>query len=83
MQPLAAVLAARLERKPENTLAAVVTFECVVFEDALNGVEAGKNAGMHVVAILTSHKKEDFKDIEYAFNNFEEIDIGEILGLQK
>lgn len=55
--------------------------ECVVFEDALNGVEAGKNAGMHVVAILTSHKKEDFKDIEYAFNNFEEIDIDEILGL--
>jgi len=40
--------AKKLHTKPEN---------CVVFEDSILGVEAGKRAGMKVVGILTSYSK--------------------------
>lgn len=37
-------------RKPEN---------CIVFEDAVAGIQAGKNAGSKVVALATSHRREE------------------------
>lgn len=33
--------------------------QCVVFEDSLSGVAAGKTAGCHVVGITTTHSKEE------------------------
>lgn len=35
--------------------------ECVVFEDAHNGVEAARRAGMHVVVLTTSHRAAEFE----------------------
>lgn len=35
--------------------------ECVVIEDAPAGVQAGKSAGMHVVALLTTHRTEELE----------------------
>ena len=32
--------------------------ECVVFEDAFNGIEAGRNAGMFVVGLTTVNSRE-------------------------
>jgi len=37
--------------------------DCVVFEDAVHGIEAGKAAGMKTVAVLTSHKRADFEGL--------------------
>lgn len=39
-----------IDRKPEN---------CIVFEDALSGIKAGKNAGAKVIALATSHAREE------------------------
>lgn len=48
---------------------------CVVFEDSFSGITAGLNAGMNVIAVLSSHKKEElplslsyianYKDMNY------------------
>jgi beta-phosphoglucomutase len=35
---------------------------CVVFEDALSGIEAGLRAGMAVVALATTHTREELAD---------------------
>ena len=40
----------------------VLPKDCIVFEDVPMGVESARRAGMKSVVILTSHKKEEFKD---------------------
>ncbi|MFD2572999.1 HAD family hydrolase [Spirosoma soli] len=35
---------------------------CVVFEDAFAGIEAGLRAGMNVIAVATTHTREELKD---------------------
>jgi beta-phosphoglucomutase len=49
--------------------------KCLVFEDTPPGVEAGKNAGMKVVGVLTTHTKEDLKDADYLITDFTKIQI--------
>lgn len=36
--------------------------QCIVFEDAFAGIEAGLRAGMKVVAVATTHTREELKD---------------------
>jgi len=43
---------------------------CVVFEDALLGVEAGLKAGMKVVGVTTSHTAEELKHTDLQIPNF-------------
>lgn len=63
--------AKKLGVKPQN---------CVVFEDALNGVEAALRANMVVVALLTDHNhKKDFENkADLIIKNFSEISIPKI-----
>ena len=53
--------AKRLEVKPQD---------CIVIEDAVNGIEAAKAAGMRAIArISIYHSKEDFKEADGIIND--------------
>ena len=47
--------------------------QCIVFEDAMLGIQAGKNAGMYVVGVATTHTREELEETEadYVVDNFE------------
>ena len=44
---------------------------CVVFEDAPGGIRAAKVAGMKAVALLTTHTKEEFADVDLFVGDFD------------
>jgi|TARA_B110000090_G_scaffold199603_1_gene239694 beta-phosphoglucomutase len=48
--------------------------QCIVFEDALAGIEAGKAAGSKVIALATSHKRAEL-NADLVINDFSEIDV--------
>ena len=54
---------------------------CIVFEDAILGIQAGKNAGMRVVGVATTHTSEELRDTEadYVVNNFEGLTVDKLL----
>jgi HAD superfamily hydrolase (TIGR01509 family) len=58
-----------LNTKPEN---------CLVFEDALAGINAALSAGMKVVGVATSLPKEKLTETDKIINNFTEITVAEI-----
>ena len=45
---------------------------CVVFEDAILGIQAGKNAGMSVVGVATTHSRAELHatDADYVVDDF-------------
>lgn len=49
--------ASDMQAKPE---------ECVVFEDAFSGIQAGTSAGMRVIGLSTTNSEESLKDKVYA-----------------
>ncbi len=57
-----------IDRKPEN---------CIVFEDAISGIKAGKSAGAKVVALATSHKREELS-ADLIIDNFEGFSLADI-----
>lgn len=48
--------------------------ECIVFEDTPSGIASGKDAGMTVVGILTSHTPEELKRADFIVNDFAHIE---------
>jgi beta-phosphoglucomutase len=46
---------------------------CVVIEDSVPGVQAGKAAGMAVVAITTTRNRQDIKDADMIVESFTEL----------
>jgi beta-phosphoglucomutase len=57
--------AAALGFKPEN---------CIVFEDSLSGVRAGKAAGCKVVGITTTHTPEELSETDFIIDDFRGLD---------
>jgi len=57
--------------------------DCVVFEDALNGIQAANAAGMKSVAVLTEYfTKEDFENLaDLIIEDFSEIDLAKLKSL--
>ncbi|MEN5235150.1 HAD family phosphatase [Sphingobacterium faecium] len=60
---------------------AVAPKNCVVFEDSFSGITAGLNAGMTVVAVLSSHTKEQLPTCHEYINDYTEISANKILTL--
>lgn len=48
--------------------------KCIVFEDSLSGVQAGKQAGCKVIGITTTHSREELSDTELNVDNFVGLD---------
>lgn len=48
--------------------------ECLVFEDAIHGIQAAKAAGMQCVAVTNSYKENELGIADLVINSFEEID---------
>jgi len=57
--------AQRLGFAPEN---------CIVFEDSLSGVQAGKASGAKVVGITTTHTKEELFETDFVIDDFAGLD---------
>ncbi len=47
--------------------------KCLVFEDSFSGIQAAINAGMQVVALATTHKKEEHDPTITIISNFKEL----------
>jgi beta-phosphoglucomutase len=48
--------------------------QCLVFEDSLSGVRAGKDAGCKVVGITTTHTREELAGTDFNIDNFEDLE---------
>jgi beta-phosphoglucomutase-like phosphatase (HAD superfamily) len=57
-------VAAALNMDPQN---------CIVFEDSLSGVTAGKSAGCKVVGVTTTHSGEELSETDYVIDDFEDL----------
>lgn len=57
--------------------------DCVVFEDSFSGVTAGLNAGMKVVAVLSTHTKEQLPPCDFYINDYSEVNVDIVLELLK
>ena len=47
---------------------------CIVFEDSLSGVQAGKRAGCKVVGITTTHTREELAETDFIIDDFENLE---------
>ncbi|HYG17658.1 MAG TPA: HAD family phosphatase [Ohtaekwangia sp.] len=62
--------------------AAALNFDpghCIVFEDSLSGVQAGKRAGCKVVGLSTTHTAEELGDTDLVIGDFDEITVSALL----
>lgn len=57
--------------------------DCVVIEDAPNGIKAAKAGGMKCVAITTTHAREELKDADLIIDDFSEINLDKLKKLFK
>jgi beta-phosphoglucomutase len=52
---------------------------CLVFEDSLSGIHSAKAAGMHVIALTTSHPKEELHEADQVITDASNINLSELL----
>ena len=52
--------------------------QCVVIEDSLNGIESAKRAGMKVVALTTSHNRDELPGVDKVIDDFKGITIKDL-----
>ena len=51
----------------------VETKHCLVFEDAIVGVKAAHRAGMRVIAVTSTHSREELSEAELAISDYTEL----------
>ena len=49
--------------------------DCIVIEDAPNGIEAAKRAGIFVIGITTTYDRDKLKNADLIVDNFKEVEI--------
>lgn len=47
--------------------------QCIVFEDSFPGITSAKRAGMPVVALTTTHKRNELQEADLVINDFSEL----------
>ncbi len=52
---------------------------CLVFEDSIMGIHSAKTAGMKVIALSTTHKKDELKEADFVVRNFMDYDLESVL----
>jgi beta-phosphoglucomutase len=52
--------------------------KCIVFEDSISGVQAGKAAGCKVVGVTTTHTAEELGEIDFAIKDFKGLDLARL-----
>lgn len=57
--------------------------QCVVIEDSIPGIMAGAAAGMAVVAITTTHSRDELKHADLVIDTFKELDIEKLIPIIK
>ena len=58
--------------------------QCIVFEDALSGIQGAKNANMKAVALITRfHTRKELEEAHLVINDFSEIDMQQLVELYK
>ena len=68
--------------KPHPEIFSIDPKECLVIEDALNGIEAANAADMISVAKLTEfHGEEDFEEADYFFKEFADLKLEKLESL--
>ncbi len=55
--------------------------ECIAFEDALAGIQSAKAAGMKVVALATSHTKEEMQSADKVIDDYTQISLEQLEAL--
>ena len=55
---------------------------CIVFEDSIAGVQAGKSAGMKVVALTTTHTSEELKEADLVIKDYNDINFERLMSVQ-
>jgi len=61
----------------------ISTDRCIVFEDSFSGITAAKNANMKVVAVLSTHKKEELPTSNIYINNYTELSVANVEAILK
>jgi len=59
----------------------IKTEECIVIEDAPNGIEAAKNGGIKCIAITSTHKESELQLADKIIDFFDELKLSELINL--
>jgi beta-phosphoglucomutase family hydrolase len=54
---------------------------CIVFEDSVSGVAAGRKAGASVVGVTTTHSKEELAPCSLVIENFKSLSLAQLTNL--
>jgi beta-phosphoglucomutase len=55
--------------------------QCIVIEDSLSGIAAGKAAGSKVIGITTTHTREEMANTDLVIDDFTQLSVAQLLAL--